>query len=125
MLLGMKRVEHYRRYLGSFLLLLLLLLSSRVAAKSGDLIMGKEEQTFPVLETKTGAYTNVTVTKKTKDWVFILHSQGVCNIKATDLSTDARIALGYEEPPNKDGTPKVVAPVHEGFAPLAHLKLLD
>jgi uncharacterized protein DUF5684 len=120
----MKKAEHYRCYLGRLLGLLLMLLCSRVIAKPGEILMGAKEQTFPVLETKTGAYTNVTVTKKTKDWVFILHSQGVCNIKATDLSTDARIALGYEEPPN-NGTPKVVAPVHEGFAPLAHLKLLD
>jgi hypothetical protein len=85
--------------------------------------MGTKEETFPVLETKTGAYTNVTVTKKTKDWVFILHSQGVCNIKAADLSTSARIALGYEEAPNKDGTPKVAAPSNEGLAQLSHIKL--
>jgi hypothetical protein len=95
----MKRVEHYKRYLGSCLLLLLLLLPSRGAARSGDLIMGKSEQTFPVLQTKTGAYTNVTVTKKTKDWIFIIHSAGVCNVKAADLPTDVRIALGYEAPP--------------------------
>jgi len=95
----MKRVEHYRRYLGSFLLLLSLLLSHQVAAKSGDLIMGKTEQTFPVLQTKTGTYTNVTVTKQTKEWIFIIHSAGVCNVKATDLPTDARIALGYEAAP--------------------------
>lgn len=94
-------MEHYRRCLGSMLLLLLLLLSSKVAAKSGDIIMGKEEQTFPVLQTKTGAYTNVTVTKKTKEWIFIIHSAGVCNIKASDLSTDARVALGYEAPAPK------------------------
>jgi hypothetical protein len=101
---GMKRVEHYRRYLGSFLLLLLLLSSNRVVAKSGNIIMGKEEQTFPVLQTKTGAYTNVTVTKKTKDWIFIIHSAGVCNLKAADLPTDVRIALGYEAPPKAPGT---------------------
>jgi len=95
----MKRVEHYRHYVGSLLLLLLLLSSSRVVAKSGDIILGKTEQTFPVLQTKTGAYTNVTVTKKTKDWIFIIHSAGVCNLKASDLPTDARIALGYEAPP--------------------------
>jgi hypothetical protein len=100
---GMKRVEHYRRYLGSFLLLLLLLSSTRVVAKSGNIIMGKEEQTFPVLQTKTGAYTNVTVTKKTKDWIFIIHSAGVCNLKASDLPTDARVALGYEAPPKTPG----------------------
>jgi uncharacterized protein DUF5684 len=121
----MRKAEHYRCHLGRLVGLLLLLLCGRAIAKPGDILMGAKEQTFPVLETKTGAYTNVTVTKKTKDWVFILHSQGVCNIKAADLSTEARIALGYEEAPNKDGTPKVVAPVHEGFAPFARLKLVD
>jgi hypothetical protein len=95
----MKRLEHYRRYLGSFLVLLLMVLSRNVAAKPGEIFMGKQEQTFPVLQTKTGSYTNVTVTKKTKDWIFILHSAGVCNVKASDLPTDARIALGYEAAP--------------------------
>jgi len=74
------------------------LLSTRLMAAPGEILMGKTEQTFPLLETRTGTYTNVTVTKKTKDWIFILHSAGVCNIKATDLSTEARIALGYEAP---------------------------
>jgi len=95
----MKRLEHYRRYLGSLVMLLLVLLSSEAAAKPGEMFMGKQEQTFPVLQTKTGSYTNVTVTKKTKDWIFILHSAGVCNVKASDLPTDARIALGYEAAP--------------------------
>jgi hypothetical protein len=95
----MKRLEHYRRYLGSCLVLLLMVFSRNVAAKPGEIFMGKQEQTFPVLQTKTGSYTNVTVTKKTKDWIFILHSAGVCNVKASDLPTDARIALGYEAAP--------------------------
>lgn len=88
------------RWLNSvrILWLLIALLSTRLMAAPGEIMMGKAEQTFPVLETRTGAYTNVTVTKKTKDWIFILHSAGVCNIKATDLSTEARIALGYEAP---------------------------
>ena len=90
----MKKVEHYQWYLGRLLWLLLALVSTRVIAKPGEIIMGAKEQTFPVLETKTGAYTNVTVTKKTKDWIFIIHSAGVCNVKASDLPTDARIALG-------------------------------
>ena len=58
--------------------------------------LSDHEQTFPVLETRTCAYTNVTVTKKTKDWIFILHSKGVCNVRASDLSPDARIMLGYD-----------------------------
>jgi len=120
----MKSAENYRWHLGRLLGLLLMLLSGTIFAKPGDIIMGgKKELTFPVLETKTGAYTNVTVTKRTKDWVFILHSQGVCNIKATDLSTDARIALGYEELPKKDGEVAAAPPSHDSLAQLSHLKL--
>lgn len=87
--------------------------------------MGDKEQTLPLLETKTGAYTNVTVTKKTKDWVFILHSQGVCNIRATDLSTAARIALGYEEALKPGETAKVAPASSQPFAQLSHLKLQE
>jgi len=126
MLFGMKRVEHYRRYLGGILLLFLLLLSSGAAAKSGDIIMGKEEQTFPVLQTKTGAYTNVTVTKKTKDWIFIIHSAGVCNLKASDLPTDARIALGYEATPgakNGDGVTTAETSAAASASKLPHIDL--
>jgi hypothetical protein len=127
---GMKRVEHYRRYLGSVLLLFLLVLSSRAAAKSGDIIMGKAEQTFPVLQTKTGAYTNVTVTKKTKDWIFIIHSAGVCNLKASDLPTDARIALGYEAPPKTPGADGVTTAETSGAesattSKLPHINLAE
>jgi len=102
----MKRLENYRRCLGGFLVLLLVVLSGSVAAKPGEIFMGKTEQTFPVLQTKTGSYTNVTVTKKTKDWIFILHAAGVCNVKASDLPTEARIALGYEAAPQTAGAEK-------------------
>lgn len=121
----MKRSEYHRRYLGRLLWLLLALFSGNVMAKPGEIYMGAKEQTFPVLETKTGAYTNVTVTKKTKDWVFILHSQGVCNIKAADLSTSARIALGYEELPSKDDEAKAAKSSSAPFAQLSHLKLQE
>jgi hypothetical protein len=127
----MKRANYYRRCLGSFLLLLATLLSARVAAKPGGILMGKVEQTFALLQTKTGTYTNVTVTKKTKEWIFILHSAGVCNVKATDLPTDARIALGYEEAPKIGPDGKVLAaPAAKsaGFAarlPHINLKLAD
>jgi hypothetical protein len=96
-LLGMKRAEYYR-CLGQLLWLVLCLVCVTAEAKHGEMSLGDKEQTFPVLQTKTGAYTNVTVTKKTKDWIFIMHSAGVCNVKASDLPTDARIALGYESP---------------------------
>lgn len=127
----MKRVNYYCGCLGSFLLLLVTLFSVRTDAKPGEILMGKVEQTFALLQTKTGTYTNVTVTKKTKDWIFILHSAGVCNVKATDLPTDARIALGYEEAPKIGPDGKVIAaPAAKsaGFAvklPHINFKLAD
>lgn len=92
----MKNADNHRRYFGRLLWLLFTLLSTSLFAKPGEIALTDHEQTFPVLETRTGAYTNVTVTKKTRDWIFILHSKGVCNIKASDLSPDARIMLGYD-----------------------------
>jgi hypothetical protein len=94
-----KNAEKYRRYVCRLILLLLVLLSTTSVAVAGEMTMGgNTEQTFPLLQTKTGTYTNVTITKKTKDWIFILHSAGVCNIKASDLSAETRIALGYDKP---------------------------
>jgi len=110
MQLGIKNVEHYRPYLGGLLGLLLMLLSGPVMGKTGEITTSPKEQSFPLLQTKTGAYTNVTVTKKTKDWIFIIHAAGVCNVKASDLPTDARIMLGYEEAPKLDATGQVIPP---------------
>src|ERR1700744_5738280 len=117
----MKSAENYRRYLGSFLLLFVTLLSTRLLASTGEISMGDSDPKFPVLQTRTGAYTNVTVTKRTKEWIFILHSQGVCNIKASDLSTEARIALGYDAPPAKEGEEKVVAENPSNKPPIAEI----
>ena len=119
----MKRAEKFRCYLGRLLGLLLVMFFFRGIAKPGEISMGGNEQTFPVLQTKTGAYTNVTVTKKTKDWVFILHAQGVCNIKATDLSTDARVALGYEEAPKSPEEQEEAAAAKASAAKLPHVDL--
>ena len=83
--------------------------------------MGDHEQTFPVLETKAGAYTNVTVTKKTRDWIFILHSKGVCNVKASDLSPEARIMLGYDTLLKKGEVAKESS-ASQPLAQLTHLK---
>jgi hypothetical protein len=59
------------------------------------------EETFDVLQTKTGTYENVTVTSKTKDWIFILHAAGMGNIKIADLSEDIQQQLGYNLPKEK------------------------
>lgn len=66
------------------------------------------EETFDVLETKTGTYENVTVTSKTKDWIFILHAAGMGNIKIGDLSEEVQKKLGYNLP--KEEPKAVTAP---------------
>lgn len=58
------------------------------------------EETFDVLKTRTGTYTNVTVTTKARDYVFILHSTGMANIKISDLPFNIKEKLGYA-PANK------------------------
>jgi hypothetical protein len=56
------------------------------------------EQTFAVLQVGTATYHNVTVTTKTKSYVFILHSQGMTNLKVSDLTPELRAQLGYAVP---------------------------
>jgi hypothetical protein len=56
------------------------------------------EQTFPVLQIGTQVYSNVTVTTKSKTYIFLLHSTGMANIKVADLSPELRETLGYASP---------------------------
>jgi len=58
------------------------------------------EEKFEVLKTRTETYKNVTITKKTQEWVFILHAGGMVNIRIADLPADARRRLGYEASAN-------------------------
>jgi len=57
------------------------------------------EQSFDVLQIGTTTYRNVTVTTKSKNYVFLLHSTGMTNIKVSDLSVEERAKLGYEVQP--------------------------
>lgn len=59
------------------------------------------EQTLPLLVTKVGTYTNVTVTTKNKTYVFILHDAGMANIRIQDLTPEALEELGYAPPAEK------------------------
>jgi hypothetical protein len=59
---------------------------------------GLVEETFPVLKTRTGTYTNVTVTTKAENYVFIVHSTGMASIKIPDLPVEIRRQLGYAVP---------------------------
>ena len=44
--------------------------------------------------TSISATWDKTITKK---WIFILHDNGVCNVKPEDLTPETRIALGYDK----------------------------
>jgi hypothetical protein len=53
------------------------------------------EQTFPVLQIGTRFFTNATVTTHASNYVFIIHAQGLSNIKVSELSDEERVTLGY------------------------------
>ncbi len=53
------------------------------------------EQTFDVLQIGTHTYRNVTVTTKSKNYIFIMHSTGMENIKLAEVPPDIRTKLGY------------------------------
>src|SRR5262252_7260017 len=63
-------------------------------------VQARNEETFPVLRTKTATYTNVTVTTKDKSYIFILHSGGMGSIKIVDLPNDVQEQLGYAVAPD-------------------------
>ena len=73
-----------------FLIALACLLPLRQAA-------GAIEESFDQLQVGTQTYKNVTVTTKSKGYVFILHSTGMTNIRVSDLPDDVRVKLGYSE----------------------------
>lgn len=53
---------------------------------------------FDVLQIGTRVYSNVTVTTRTADYVFVLHSGGLNNFKVAELSPEVREQLGYDVP---------------------------
>ncbi len=74
------------------------------------------EETFDVLQTRTGAYTNVTVTQKTKSWIMILHSRGAGNIPVSDLSDDVQQKLGYTAETEKAASANAAGQVKQMLA---------
>jgi hypothetical protein len=69
-----------------------------------------KEETFPVLRTRTGTYTNATVTTRANTYIFVLHASGMASIKINDLPTDVRQQLGYAAavPKTAKGTRAIV-----------------
>src|SRR5215469_12609036 len=64
-------------------------------------LTARGEETFPVLQVGTQTYTNVTVTSKTSNYVFIVHSTGMQSVKIADLPPDIQDQLGYHPAPPK------------------------
>jgi hypothetical protein len=54
------------------------------------------EETFDVLQIGSQTYQNVTITTKAKDYIFIMHSTGMSNIKVAELSPEQKAKLGYK-----------------------------
>jgi len=117
----MKSTGNHRNDTGRLLWLLFAFLSFTSFSALGEPLKAACEHSFALLKTRTGVYTNVTVTKITKDWIFILHASGVCNIKSDDLTPDARITLGYDKAPvaadgfTKPGSTAPPPPSHSLF----------
>jgi len=55
------------------------------------------EETFDVLQIGARTYTNVTVTTKAKNYIFLMHASGLTNFKVADLPADLRAKLGYND----------------------------
>ncbi len=80
--------------------------------------LGTVEQTFDVLQVGTRTYRNVTVTTKAKDYVFILHSKGMTNLKVQELPVEIREQLGYVDPQAKPRTNNAAAWAKQAVAQL-------
>jgi hypothetical protein len=68
---------------------------------------GAMEETLDQLQVGTETYKNVTVTTKSKDYIFIVHSTGMTSIRVSQLPDDARARLGYADltPKPRTNTP--------------------
>jgi hypothetical protein len=64
--------------------------------------MAAVEESFPVLQIGARMYTNVTVTTKAKNYVFILHAGGMASVKPAELPLEVQQELGYA--PRKPAT---------------------
>jgi hypothetical protein len=69
------------------------------------------EESLDQLQVGTQTYKNVTVTTKSKDYIFILHSAGMTSIRISELPDEARTRLGYADltPKPKTNSPTVWA----------------
>jgi hypothetical protein len=82
-------------------------------------VVGATEETFDVLQIGTRTYTNVTVTTKAKNYIFIIHKGGMLNLKLAELPPDLLQQLGYAGAPgSKAATNSAAVWVKKGIAKL-------
>jgi hypothetical protein len=60
---------------------------------------GAPEEKFDELQIGARTYRNVTITTRTTNYVFLVHSEGICNFKYSELTPEERHKLGFPEPP--------------------------
>ena len=114
----MRSTGYHCVYVSRLLWLLLLMFSLTRITALGQGSEKETERKFAVLQTKTAVYKNVTVTQITRKWIFILHDNGVCNVKAEDLLPQTRAALGMDKI-LADEDKRMSAQTSHSFAPLA------
>ena len=83
--------KSYRHFVNGLLAMALIFLLFKPAISTAA-----TEQTFDVLQIGTHTYRNVTVTTKSKKYIFIIHSTGMENIKLADVPPEIRTKLGYD-----------------------------
>lgn len=71
--------------------------------------VGSEDLKFDVLQIGSHTYRNVTVTTRSKSYIYILHAEGMTNIKVSELPADCLQKLGYAETQPKKAVVEGVA----------------
>lgn len=88
------RIGQIYRIAASRLALLIFATGLAQGAPGGTLV----DPTFAVLKTRTGTYTNVTVTTRAQTYIYIVHSGGMTSVKVADLPAEVRQELAYDPP---------------------------
>jgi hypothetical protein len=85
----MNTIHNYHRTLGRLGWLLFALAGVPGAGAAGI------DVKLDLLQTKTGVYSNVTVTTTARDYIVIQHTRGLASVKVADLPSDIQKQLGY------------------------------
>ena len=81
--------------------------------------LGAAEDKIDELQIGAHTYRNVTITTRTTNYVFLVHSEGMSNFKYSELTPEERHKLGFPEPP----PPVVKTNIAEAWAKGALSKL--